>query len=354
GNVVSYSIPDYDRSKTLYIDPGLVFSTYIGSHSDSWGMTSCYDNYGMMISGGIVHGAEYPYTEGSYDTLYNGDWDCVVTKYDTLGHNLVFSTFLGGNKGEMPHSMICNQNDEILVFGTTGSTNFPTSDNAFQTQMHNGENLIYEGSISYNLGSDIFVACLNSNGNDLVASTLIGGSANDGLNYRPDFSMRVLYDGNDSLYYNYGDIARGEIITDSANNVYVASCTFSTDFPITNGAFQQQNNGGQEAVIFKFDHSLSSLLFSTYLGGNNNDASYSLDIDNQGKIYVCGGTTSANFPTTPLAYNTTFNGGSTDAFISIFSNDGTSLIASTFYGSNAYDQSYFIKVDKDNCPHIFG
>lgn len=356
GNVVSYSVQDYDKTKTLYIDPGLVFSTYIGSHADSWGMTSCYDNMGMMISGGIVYGGDYPYTEGAYDTVYDSDWDCVITKYDSLGENLLFSTFLGGNKGEMPHSMIVNRNDEIVILGTTGSSNFPVSDNAFQHDMHQGETLIYETSITYPNGSDIFVTCLSPMGDNLVASTLIGGSGNDGLNFRQYYGQNplVLYDGNDSLYYNYGDCARGELITDSANNVYVASCTFSSDFPTTTNAFQTSNHGGQEAVVFKFDHSLSSLLFSTYLGGMNDDAAYSIDIDNMGRIYVTGGTTSSNFPSTNNSYSPTYNGGTVDAFLSLLSSDGTTLISSTFYGSSEYDQAYFVRLDKYGNPHIYG
>ena len=356
GNVVSYKIENYDRKEKLYIDPGLVFSTYVGSHSDSWGMTSCYDAKRMMISGGIVHGASYPYTEGAYDVSYSGDWDCVITKYDSLGENLIFSTFLGGSQGEMPHSMIVNKNNEIVLYGTTGSFNFPTTSSAYQRVMHQGDSLLYDHSVNYPYGSDIFVACLAPMGDELIASTFIGGSGNDGLNFKPyyDPNTRVLYGGNDSLYYNYGDCARGELITDSVNNVYVGSCTFSTDFPTTANAFQTTNHGGQEAVVFKFDHSLSSLIFSTYLGGVKDDAAYSIDIDNLGRIYVAGGCVSSDFPSTSSAYNSTHNGGTTDAFLSLLSSDGETLISSTFFGSSEYDQAYFVRLDKNYYPYIYG
>ncbi|MBR1627505.1 MAG: gliding motility-associated C-terminal domain-containing protein [Bacteroidales bacterium] len=354
--LVSYIIGDYDKEKDLIIDPALIFCTYSGAHSDNWGMTSCYDKKGLLISGGIVYGGEYPLSEGAYDSTYSDNWDCVITKYDSLGQNIIFSTFLGGNYCEIPHSMIVNNNDELVIFGTTGSVDFPITDNAFQKEFNGGRNIEYERSLVYPFGIDIFVCMLNSKGTDLLASTYIGGSDNDGFNYRDYYgaNTETLYNGNDSLYANFGDCARGEIITDQNNNVYVASCTFSQDFPTTDNAYQTTACGRQDAVVFKLDRSLSSMIFSTYLGGINDDAAYSIDIDPAGRSFVCGGTVSMKFPTTANAYNKNFNGGSTDAFLSILSADGSLLEYSTFFGSPQYDQAFFVRLDKQNNPYIFG
>ncbi|MBR1774998.1 MAG: gliding motility-associated C-terminal domain-containing protein [Bacteroidales bacterium] len=356
GFLVSYIINDYDKSKDLIIDPSLVFCTYSGAHSDNWGMTSCYDKKGFMISGGIVYGGDYPFTEGAYDSTYSNNWDCVITKYDSLGQNLIFSTFLGGEYCEMPHSMVVNNNDEIVIFGTTGSGDFPTTYNAFQSEFKGGNTINYEGSLLFASGIDIFVSTLNANGTQLLASTFVGGTNNDGFNFKGYYGndTKTLYDGNDSLYANFGDCARGEVITDNDNNVLIASCTFSYNFPTTENAYKKNISGGQDAVVFKLDKSLSQLIYSTYLGGLSDDAAYSIDIDNNGRAYVCGGTTSDDFPTTPNAYNTNYNGGSADAFISALSPDGSSLDYSTLFGSNQYDQAFFIRLDKESNPYIFG
>ena len=355
-NILTYYVEDYDTSLDLLIDPGLIFSTYSGSHSDTWGMTSCYDEMGRMISGGIVQGGAYPITEGAYDDTFAGSWDCVITKYNDDASSPIFSTFLGGLKGEMPHSMTVNRNGELIVLGTTSSAGFPTSDNAFQQDLKGGREFIYETSIDYSSGSDIFITCFSPFGDSLIASTFLGGSGNDGVNFKNHFAANahILYDGNDSLYANFGDIARGEVITDKENNVYIASCTFSDDFPVSIGAYQDTNRGNQDAIAVKLDRSLSVLLYSTYIGGTNDDAAYSIDLDSTNRLYITGGTTSTDFPTSQNAYNSIYNGGNVDAFLCVLSPDGTILEHSTLFGSDEYDQSFFVRLDNDYCPYIFG
>lgn len=354
--IVSYKIGQYDKDYDLIIDPTLIFSTYSGSHSDNWGFTSCFDLHGNMISAGICSGQMYPTTEGAYDTVFSGNWDCVISKFDGNGENLYYSTYLGGLRADLPHSMIVNQYDELLVLGTTGSINFPTTTGAYQEFFNGGDSLNYETTIVFPNGVDMFISRLSRDGDSLLSSTFIGGSGNDGLNYRNSYgaSYQTLYNGNDTLYANYGDCARGELITDKHNNVYVGSCTFSNDFPTTPNAFQTTFSGQQDGVVFKLDPSLSTLLYSSYIGGTKADAVYSIDIDKDNRLYVCGGTSSTNFPTTSGAYNTTYNGGQTDGFLSVVSVNGTQLLASTYFGSDKYDQAYFVRLDKNNYPHIYG
>ncbi|MBO4740853.1 MAG: PKD domain-containing protein, partial [Bacteroidales bacterium] len=287
-----------------------------------------------------------------------GNADIGVIKLDPNGSQRVYATYIGGTYADMPHSLYVNEFDELVILGTTGSSNFPTTPNAFSRVFSGGTSTTYLGSgvINFPQGSDIFVCRLNASGTRLGASTFIGGTANDGLNYKQSFSSNnnIVMLGNDSLYYNYGDGARGELITDDLNNVYVASCTFSNNFPTTAGVFQPTSGGQQEGVVFKLDYNLSNLLWSSYIGGSNDDAAYSIDTDDEYNILVCGGTISTDFPYTSNAYDTAYNGGTADAFITKISSDGSRIMGSTFFGSPAYDQAYFVRTGKQNHVFVFG
>ena len=130
-NNVSYKIGNYDKTLPLIIDPALIFSTYSGSTADNWGFTSTFDSYGNLYSGSIVDNIGYPTTLGAFVDTYAAGWDCAISKFSQDGSQLLFSTYYGGDQSEMPHSMIVNQYDELVVMGTTGSYNFPTTPYAF-------------------------------------------------------------------------------------------------------------------------------------------------------------------------------------------------------------------------------
>ena len=356
GNQITFNIGKHDTTQTLIIDPYLYFSTYTGSTADNWGTTGCYDSYKNTYTSGLVFGSGYPASLGAYDGSYNGNADIGIFKFDTTGSQRLYATYLGGSNADMPHSMFVNSLDELVIFGTTGSANFPVTPNAYDTSFNGGPLLRYEGSSSINFpnGVDIFVCRLSENGEQLQASTYVGGSDNDGLNYRNSFDYNTIMIGNDSLYFNYGDGARGEIITDDLNNVYVGSTTFSSDFPVTPGCVQAINNGNQDGVVFKIDYNLSHMIWSTYLGGIKDDAIYSIDCDNEYNVVVTGGTNSFNFPTLSNAYRRYYNGGSADGFVAKISYYGKTLMASTYYGSNTYDQSYFVRCGKSGDIFLFG
>ena len=125
--------------------------------------------------------------------------------------------------------MIVNSADELFIFGTTGSADFPTTLSAYQTTFKGGPFFAPSGiGVGFPNGSDIFVSRLSTNGGNLLASTFVGGTDNDGLNTAS------------SLKFNYADEVRGEIDIDKNNNIYIATCTQSSDFPITTG-FQNTN-----------------------------------------------------------------------------------------------------------------
>lgn len=363
-DTVRFELGDYDTTQPLIIDPTLYFSTYTGSTADNWGTTAAYDSYKNTYTAGLVFSIGFPASLGAYDDSYNGNADIGIFKFDETGTTRIYATYLGGNQADMPHSMYVNSFDELLLFGTTGSDNFPTTENAYQRTFKGGPELAYlcffnseyYRDIYYPNGSDIFVSRLSADGSQLQASTFVGGTNNDGLNYRPRYneSPVSIMQGNDSLYYNYGDGARGELITDDLNNIYVGSTTFSINFPVTANALQQYQGGRQDGVVFKLDYNMQHLLWSTYLGGNGDDAVYAIDTDNEYNLLVCGGTNSTDMHTTSDAFQRSYGGGSADGFIAKIAYNGDQMMAYTYFGSDAYDQCYFVRSGKHNDVFVFG
>ena len=354
--VVRYHVGVYDKNLPLIIDPGIVFSSFSGSSADNWGFSATHDSKGNAYAGGIVDKIGYPYSLGAYQEHWNGAWDVGIMKLSADGTQRLYATYLGGEGNEMPHSMIVNDFEELIVFGTTGSRNFPTSENAYSRSFSGGSYVLYDNSIAFTTGSDIFITKFSPDGTRLQASTYLGGSDNDGLNFRQSYNTdrNTLYFGNGALYANYGDGARGEIITDDQNNIYLGSCTFSYDFPTTPNAFQPISSGQQEGVVCKLDRHLENLIFASYLGGSEDDAIFSIDTDTRHELFVTGGTVSHDFPVTDHAFQQTHSGGSTDAFIARISYGGNSLVASSYFGSPAFDLGFFVRIDQKDCAYIYG
>lgn len=336
-NIVTFQFPDgYDSTLPLVIDPVLAFSTFTGATSDNWGFTAAPDPQGNAFGGGIAFASGYPTTVGALDNSFNGgNVDAAISKFSANGNQLLYSTYIGGNSSETPHSIVCGQNGEIYIMGVTGSANFPTSATGYD-KTFNGGTSTSANSISFQNGTDIFVFKLSATGNAMLGSTFIGGSNNDGINLG-------------QLNYNYGDQFRGDITLDRTGNIFVASTSLSTNFPTVNGT--STNAGGQEAVVFKLNNDCSQLLWSTYLGGSQADAAYSIQVTTNGSVYVAGGSrsTSMNFPT---GINIT-NLGGTDGFIAYFNNQYI-LEKGSFVGTNQYDQIYFLQLDLDQNVYVFG
>lgn len=343
-NTITYQLDNYDKNKALIIDPTLIFSSYSGSSADNWGFTATYDKHGNLYGGGIAFDIGYPTQVGHhYQINYGGGaCDVAISKFDSTGSQLHYSTYLGGNASECPHSMFVNDNDELYVFGTTGSPNFPVSNQAFDDSFNGGSSITVNTLLTYPYGSDIFIVKFSDDGDNLLASTYIGGSSNDGLNT------------GQPLKKNYADESRGEIIVDGQSNVYVVSCTFSEDFPTTSGSFQPTFNGGKDGCVLKLDQNLSSLIWSSYFGGSGSEACYSMDLSSDNSVYLCGGTTTTNLSTTPAAVQNTYGGGSCDGFIAHISENGDQLLQCSFLGKTDYDQCYLLKLNRNNHPYVFG
>lgn len=363
-NTVSFSFPQgYNKEYELIIDPVLVFATSSGSVADNFGFTATYDAKGNLYSGGIAFFPGYPVVN-AYDSTYNGVStgapdsipDVVITKYDSTGTYLHYSTYIGGaHSSETVSSLIIDSQNDLFLFGATGSFDFPTTKGAYDTTFNGGGPAeVFTGSgTHYSWGSDIYVAKLSPGGNQLLASTFIGGSKNDGLNVNNLPSSSGGEIGPDSMQYNYGDQYRGEIQLDNSGYPVITSCTRSSNFP-TKHAFDNTLDGWQDAVVFKFDPNLTQLQWSTFLGGSNNDGGYGLYIGKNNEVYTTGGTRSSNFPVTAGAYKTTYGGGDCDGYITKISQNGDSLLAATYIGTNKYDQSFFVELDKRQNVYVFG
>jgi len=343
-NKVRFHFPkSYDACYPLVIDPLLIFSTYSGSTADNWGSTATPGEKGTLYSSGVTNhhlNGTFPATPGAFQVSYGGAYDVAILKYDSAGQKLVYASYLGGNNNESPHSLVMNSQNELLILGTTSSFNFPTTAGAIDNSFNGG---IPEANvIPYGNGSDLFIAKISADGSQLLSSTYLGGSGNDGLN--PQSSPLVA---------NYGDELRGDIITDQSGNIFISSVTSSSDFPVVN-SFGLAFKGGQtDALVLNLNADLTQIIWSSYLGGSSADASHTIKIDAAGDLFLAGGSSSTNFPTTPGVYQS-LHGGFVDGWISKIKGDGSSILTSTYTGTSAFNQVYFIDLDQDENVYVYG
>lgn len=334
-NRLSYIFPKgYNKELPLIIDPILVFSTYSGSKGDNFGYTATFDLRGNLYAGGITdntHG-EYPVTTGAFQTTCKGGQgfepvnlpcDITISKYDSSGKTLLYATYVGGVEDDYPHSMVVNGDTELVVFGTTYSRDFPMKANGYDTS-HNS----YTDTLAF---TDIIVFKLSIHGDSLRAATFFGGSNHDGLT-------------DAALQYNYADEFRGEVLTDKANNIFVVSSTNSNNIPVKK-ATKSSLEGPADGLCLKFSKGLDTLLWSTYFGGKGSDGIYSLEFDKKENIYIAGGTFSNNLPTTMGVFNKNYNAG-IDGFLASYDKNSFALDKATYFGTTAYDQIYFLEIDK--------
>jgi len=261
-------------------------------------------------------GDEYGFTLGEYDPARPLTIDPQLT-----------STFVGGSGSEgggIGYSILALADDgTVFIAGSTTSTNLPVTSGVYDDE--------------FNGGIDFAVAKLDADLSTVLACTYVGGSDDDGHNYGLIFDV------------------------DLDGNLWVAGHTESTDFPTTAGAYDVSYNGGNDVAVFKLSNDLSTLIGSTYLGGTSLEINFGLDTDADGNGFVCGFTNSAtgNFPTTPGAYDQTYNGQSGspyggDFYFSKFSPDLTTLMASTYLGGSAGEDGGVLVIGDDGNVYFTG
>ncbi len=327
-DTIGFSLGEYDRSKCIIIDP-LLHSTYIGGRGEDCGCGIEVDSSGNAYITGYTDDdtTDYPTTTGAYNTSHNGNEDVFITKLNSSGSSLIYSTFIGGSNNDGGWGGIdvgfsdieIDTKGNAYVTGSTDSTNYPTTTGAYSIS-HNGGNY------------DVFVTKLNSLGSSLIYSTFIGGSNDEG--------------GND-------------IEIDKSGNVYVTGYTSSTDYPTTYGAYDTSHNGNYDVFVTKLNSSGSTIKYSTFIGGSGSETGWGIAIDHGNNAFVTGNTSSTDYPTTSGAFARTYNGSGSlnkygDAFITKLNSSGSSLNYSTFIGGSGWDLAFSIAVDSNGNAHITG
>ncbi len=335
--VVSFEFPEsYDSRYALIIDPTLHFATYSTAKAGSYfAFSTTYDKEGNLYAGAqaLSDGLAWPATTGAFQTKHAGISDIGINKYNASGTAIIYSTYFGGNDLEAANAMIVNDNNELIVVGSTSSINLPVTEGCYQSYLKSG--------------TDIFVAHFNSSGTTLIGSSYIGGRLLE--NTVLEFDGRV-----QSGIPGYKDISSPiQVNYDREGNIWVFSNTFSRDFPVTANAFQKELAGNSDAVLFQLDATCSRLLYSTYLGGSGTDAGFGLEWNRDGNLVICGTTLSKDFPVTSGVLHSVAQGMS-DGFVCIVDPSTGSLKASTYLGTDNIDWAVGVQVDPDNNVYVLG
>lgn len=323
GKKLTFDFPSgYNNNYNLIIDPVIVAATLSGSTVTNYGHCATFDNAGNIYTGARSFGAGYSVSTGAFQTSFGGGGvDIGISKYDPSGITRLYGTYIGGNSAEYPHSLIVDDYFHLYVLGSSESTNYPTVTGTYDSTLG--------GSV------DAVVSKLSEDGADLLGSTYIGGSDSDGRN---------------NASSNYGDQFRGEIIVDFLGNAYVAMCSQSNNFPITPGAVQSTFNSTtgatipQDAVVFKLNTDLTSLEWSTYLGGTGLDMAFGLRLAPDNTVYVCGTAGGNNFPMVSGGIQPA-SAGTQDAFVVHLNQDATQMLHSTYWGTSGNEWAFFLDID---------
>ncbi|MDE2484358.1 MAG: SBBP repeat-containing protein [candidate division NC10 bacterium] len=355
----------------------LVYSTFLGGSGDDWGHGIAVDDEGHAYVTGETRSANFPITRQAFSRKHNGDRDAFVTKLAPNGASLVYSTFLGGSGDDWGHGIAIDTEGHAYVTGGTSSTNFPTTPGAFST--------------SFNGDRDAFVTKLAPNGARLIYSTFLGGVRYDwgygiavdseshayvtgetlSLNFpttpgafdtkpysdRDVFVTKLAPNGASLIYSTFLGGSRSDwghaIAVDAEGHAYVTGGTLSSDFPTTPGARDTSYKGHGDVFVTKLAPNGASLIYSTFLGGSEYDVGFGIAVDDEGHAYVTGRTKSLNFPTTPGAVDTSYNGWG-DAFVVKLAPTGSALVYSTFLGGSQHDWGEAIAVDDEGHVYVTG
>jgi beta-propeller repeat-containing protein len=289
----------------------LVYSTYLGGSNLDEGLGIAVDEYGSSYLTGNTFSLDFP-TMNPLQQGLGGFVDLFVTKLSPDGSALVYSTFLGGNGTETGFDLAIDNKRNVYVAGATDSGDFPTM-NPLQPAMAGSQ--------------DVFAAKLKADGSALVYSTYLGGADFEAL-----FGVAIAVDRFGCLYLT-GD-------------------TLSTDFPTANPLKGSHPVGDLDAFVTKISANGATLVYSTYLGGDNGEVGSGIAVDRFGNAYVTGSTNSTNFPTVnPLQ---PVLSGDVDAFVTKFNRNGSALIYSTYLGGAGNERSTGVAVDSRNSVYIIG
>ena len=337
---VGFSIPAYDHTRPLVIDPVIEYGTYVGGVSNAaHGLAVSIGGEAYVVGDGDVR--SFPTSAGAFQrSQYLGE-SVLITKYNAQGA-IVYATTFGGFHVSVtaPGNPAVDSSGDLYVAGSvlahcpsTDPSNtcadLPVTSGAFQPKMASGNGH----------GQDDFIAELDPAGSALVYSSYLGGSGDEGENDGPSVAV------------------------DSSDNAYVVGATSSTDFPVTNGAVQPTLRGqGSNAFMTKVASGGKSLVYSTYLGGGSDQATR-VAVGSDGSAYVTGYTGSPNYPTTATSFQPSCGGAPPctsggfsvfDAFVTRINPAGSSLVYSSYLGGSGNEFGYGIAVDASGAAYLAG
>jgi hypothetical protein len=365
----------------------LVFSTYIGGNQEDQVRDIAVDRSGFIYVVGGTASSNFRTTPGAFDRTENGNYDVYVAKLSPQG-TLVWATLLGGPGYDRAYAVEVDVAGNVYVAGRAGA-GFPVTPGAFQTGFRGSPDVMpygpqdgflcklapnggslrfcsYFGTDDLNIIRDI---ALDNQGSIYLASSHESGnypSSWFGTGFRTTPSggadaviAKVRNDGSRVSWLTFvggsGDEA-GEpsIKVDGQGNVFALYSTESANAPTPNG-FDHTLGGVRDYYLFKLPSDGSQLLFATYLGGDQGEdvETHELALDPQGRPVVANGTQSADFPTTPGAFQTAHNG-LNDGFVTIIAADGSSIVASTFLGGSGGEKTEGVSVDAQGNIYVTG
>lgn len=362
-NQISIELGSYDSSRPLVIDPVISFSTYLGGNGDDYAESIAVDSSGNIYVTGGTSSTNFP-TKNPIQSSNHGKNDAFVTKISSDGSNIIYSTYLGGSENDYGNDISVDSSGNVYITGETFSRNFPTqspmrpnlkgNSDAFITKLNNdGSNIIYS---TYLLGNK------NSEGNGIAIdydnNAYVTGATNDyfgpSIYHTKVFIIKINSTGTSFVYYNLlygnGNDSGNDIDVDNSGYAYITGRTTSTDFPIKN-PIQSTLHGSSAAFVTKINADGTNWDYSTYLGGGISDTGNAITVDNTGNAYVTGLTDATDFPTkNPIQAD---NRGNEDAFVTKISTNG-SLVYSTYLGGTMDDSGESIAVDSSGSIYVIG
>jgi uncharacterized protein (TIGR03437 family) len=309
GTRAVFRLAAYNRARSLRIDPVLVYSSFLGGNGAAQGgsdraRTVAVDGGGNIYLAGITESSSFPTSQGALQrSMSSGPkMDGFIAKLDPSGSALLYSTYIGGNANDDVNGIAVDAGGNAYVVGYTNSDDFPATAGSMQPRRAGA--------------SDAFLIKLNPAGSQLVFATLLGGNA---------------------------DETATAVALGASGTAYVAGSTYSTNLPITSGAYQSTLKGGQDSFLAAVSNAGDRALFCTYLGGAGNDVATSIAISSSGDPVLAGWSDSTNFPVTAGALRKTASG--REAFVTRLKSGGASLVFSTLVGGTFDDAASAVAVD---------